>query len=154
MQNMTDLGGRLWAKFTGHKFRKGHWLPNADPFSRTKFSITKLRRIQDEFRKIKLSFFSPERCTGCKSCEMICSLQQTGKECSRTASCINVNTHPYLYSSVVSVSMDCNCADGKEMCADICAQDALAFLAQKDAPALMKNREWWPGAVVSSSRKA
>ena len=103
--------------------------------------------------KSNFLFFSPERCTGCKSCEMICSLQQTGRECSPSASCIHVNTHPYLYSSIVSVSMDCNCPDGKEMCADICEQDALAFPAKKDAPALLKNRTWWPGAVVSSSRK-
>jgi hypothetical protein len=84
---------------------------------------------------------------------MICSLQQTGLECSRTESCLNVNTHPYLYSSVVSVSMDCNCLDGKEQCADICEQDAIAFISKKDAPAMLKNREWLPGAVVSSSKK-
>jgi Fe-S-cluster-containing hydrogenase component 2 len=103
--------------------------------------------------KSNFLFFSPERCTGCKSCEMICSLQQTGLECSRKGSCINVNTHPYLYSSIVSVSMDCNCLDGKERCADICSQDAIVFLSKRDAPAMLINSEWLPGAVVSSSEK-
>lgn len=104
-------------------------------------------------KKSNLLFFSPERCTGCRSCEMVCSLQQTGSECSRAGSCINVNSHPYLYSSTISVSMDCNCPDGKELCADICNREAIAFMPKKEAPSMLKNKEWWPGAIVSSSKK-
>ena len=103
--------------------------------------------------KSNFLFFSPERCTGCKSCEMICSLIQTGSECSRTGACIQVDTHPYLYSSLVSVSMDCNCQDGKERCADICNQEALVFLPKNEAPAMLKNKDWWPGTIVSYSQK-
>jgi len=99
-------------------------------------------------------FFSPDRCTGCKSCEMICSLQQTGSVCSRTGSCIHVDTHPYLYSSLLSVSMDCNCPDREERCVAICSQEAITFLSKWDAPVMLKNREWLPGAIVSSSKKA
>ena len=99
--------------------------------------------------KSNFLFFSPERCTGCKSCEMICSLIQTGSECSRAETCIQVNTHPYLYSSLVSVSMACNCPDGKELCADACHQGALVFLSKSEAPAMLKNRDWLPGAIVS-----
>ena len=102
--------------------------------------------------KSNFLFFSPDRCTGCKSCEMICSLQQTASECSRTESRINVNTHPYLYSSLISVSMDCNCQDGKERCADICNQDAIVFLSKKDAPAMLKDKAWLPGAIASSAK--
>jgi len=103
--------------------------------------------------KSNILFFSPERCTGCKSCEMICSLQQTGSECSRKDSYIRVNTHPYLYSSAVSVSMDCNCPDGKELCSGICNREALVFIPKREAPGMLKDREWWPGAVVASSGK-
>lgn len=99
--------------------------------------------------KSNFLFFSPERCTGCKSCEMVCSLIQTGAECNRTKTLIQVNTHPYLYSSLVSVSMGCNCPDGKELCAETCHQGALVFLSKNEAPAMLKNREWLPGAVVS-----
>lgn len=104
--------------------------------------------------KSNFLFFSPDRCTGCKSCEMICSLQKTGSKCGRLESCINVNTHPYLYSSLISVSMACNCRDGKELCADICSQDALMFLAKKDAPAMLKEKNWLPGAIVSEAKTA
>ena len=102
--------------------------------------------------KSNFLFFSPERCTGCKSCEMICSLQTTGTECSRPKSCIHVNTHPYLYASHLSVSMDCNCPDGKELCADICSQEAIVFLKKTEAPAMLKDKEWLPGAIVSSTK--
>ena len=102
--------------------------------------------------KSNFLFFSPDRCTGCKSCEMICSMQKTGTECSRSGSYVNVNTHPYLYSSLISVSMECNCPDGKEMCADICSQEAILFLAKKDAPAMLKDKDWLPGSIVSSEK--
>ena len=102
--------------------------------------------------KSNFLFFSPDRCTGCKSCEMICSMQKTRTECSRSGSYVNVNTHPYLYSSLISVSMECNCPDGKEMCADICSQEAILFLAKKDAPAMLKDKDWLPGSIVSSEK--
>ena len=102
--------------------------------------------------KSNFLFFSPERCTGCKSCEMICSLQKTGSECSRSGSCIRVNTHPYLYSSHISISMECSCQDGEELCADICHQDAIVFLARNDAPAKLKDSKWQPGSIVSSEK--
>ena len=102
--------------------------------------------------KSNFLFFSPERCTGCKSCEMICSLQKTGSECSSLRSCVNVNTHPYLYSSLISVSMECNCPDGKELCVEICSQDAIVFLTKNDATARMKNKEWLPGSIVYSAK--
>ena len=103
--------------------------------------------------KSSFLFFSPERCTGCRSCEMICSLVQTGSECSLTASCNHVNAHPYLYSSIISLSLNCDCSDGKEQCVDICNQDAIVFLPKKDAPAMLKDREWWPAAIVSSLKR-
>ena len=102
--------------------------------------------------KSNFLFFSPDRCTGCKSCEMICSMQKTGTECSCSGSYVNVNTHPYLYSSLISVSMECNCPDGKEMCADICSQEAILFLAKNDAPAMLKDKDWLPGSIVSSEK--
>lgn len=67
-------------------------------------------------------------------------------------SCVDVNTHPYLYSSLISVSMECNCPDGKEVCAEICSQDAIVFLTKNDATARMKNKEWLPGAIVDSTK--
>lgn len=100
--------------------------------------------------KSNFLFFSPDRCTGCKSCEMICSLQKTGTACSRPESYITVDTHPYLYTSHVSVAMGCNCPDGQELCADICSQEALVFLTKKEAPGMLKNKEWLPGSIVAS----
>lgn len=102
--------------------------------------------------KSNFLLFNPNRCTGCKSCEMICSLQKTGTECNRQKSCINVNTHPYLYSSLISVSMDCSCQDGKELCVDACSQDALLFLAKNNAPAMLKDKEWLPGSIVNAPK--
>jgi len=100
--------------------------------------------------KSNFLLFSQDRCTGCKSCEMICSLHKTGTECSREKSCINVNTHPYFYSSLISVNMDCNCKDGKEMCVDACPEDAILFLPKTDAPGMLKDKEWLPGSIVDS----
>ena len=103
--------------------------------------------------KSSFPLFSQDHCTGCKSCEMICSLHMTGAECNRQKSCIQVNTHPYLYSSLISVSMNCNCKDGKEMCVDACPQDAILFVPKTDAPAMLKDTEWLPGAIVEAAKK-
>ena len=98
--------------------------------------------------KSSFLFFSPERCTGCRSCVMICSLIQTGSQCSPATSCIHVSSHPYLYSPIVSISLCCNCADGKEQCVDICNRDAIVFVPKKEAPAMLKDKEWWPAQIV------
>jgi Fe-S-cluster-containing hydrogenase component 2 len=101
--------------------------------------------------KSNFLLFSPDRCTGCKSCEMVCSLQKTGSECNRQESFIRVKTHPYLYSSLISVSVGCSCHDGEELCVKACSQDAIVFLEKTDAPATLKNREWLPGSIVSEA---
>ena len=101
--------------------------------------------------KSNILFFSPERCSGCKACEMICSLYKTGNECNREASCIHVSTHPYLYSSVISVGMDCDCEDGKERCTDICSQDAIMFLEKTESPSMLKSADWLPSPVIAST---
>ena len=103
--------------------------------------------------KSNFLFFSPERCTGCKACEMMCSLYKTGNECNREASCIRVSTHPYLYTSVVSVDMNCSCEDGKEQCTDICSQDAIMFSGKTESPSLLKSTEWLPSPVIASAGK-
>jgi len=101
--------------------------------------------------KSNILLFSPQRCTGCTLCEMICSLQQTRDECNRKSSWLKVLTHPYLYSSVVSVFMDCDCPDGREKCVEICNQEAIIFVNRDESPTLLKKGDWLPSPVVSPS---
>lgn len=98
--------------------------------------------------KSDILFFNPEQCTGCRACEMVCSLYKTGDECSPGASCIKVATHPYLYSSVILVSSDCSCRTGEECCVEICNRDALCFLNRLEAPAMLNNVKWLPSPIV------
>jgi Fe-S-cluster-containing hydrogenase component 2 len=101
-------------------------------------------------QKTDLLFFSPERCTGCKSCEMVCSLHLTGDECKREAAAIRISTYPHLSSFVVSVSLDCNCPDGLEKCVDICPQGAIIFVKKIESPSRLKDRDWLPSPILSS----
>lgn len=84
---------------------------------------------------------------------MGCSLHLTGDECTRGASAIKITTHPYLSSSVVSVSLDCNCPDGLEKCVEICPQEAIIFVNKIESPSKVKDRDWLPGPVISATRE-
>jgi len=100
--------------------------------------------------KKNILFFSPQRCTGCILCEMRCSLQQTHSECNRTATRIKVSTHPYLYSSVISQSMACNCPDGHEKCVEVCNQNAIVFVKKEESAGMLNQADWLPSPVVST----
>ncbi len=100
--------------------------------------------------KSNILFFNPRSCTGCRTCEMTCSLHRTRDECNPQASFIRVSTHPYLYSSVVSVSMDCDCPDGEEKCARACNQEALLFVSRRDSPSMLKKENWLASPVFQS----
>lgn len=100
-------------------------------------------------KKSNILFFSPQRCNGCTLCEMACSLLHTHGECDKTKSSIKVITHPYLYSSVISVSMNCNCPDGKEKCVEICNRDAIIFVTKDQSPGMLKKEDWIASPIIS-----
>jgi len=100
--------------------------------------------------KTNISFFDTEHCSGCLLCEMACSLLQN-RECSRDGSLIKVAIHPYLSIPMVSVSMQCNCADGEEKCVEICNQRALKFVPREEATRVLTDKKWFPCPVIEGT---
>jgi Fe-S-cluster-containing hydrogenase component 2 len=98
--------------------------------------------------KSNILFFNTKLCSGCLLCEMTCSLIQKG-ECSRDASFIKVHIHPYLSVPMVSLSLGCNCPDGKEKCVEMCNQKALTFVPREASTLkLTEEGDWFPSPLI------
>lgn len=80
-------------------------------------------------------------------CEMACSVYKTGA-CSREASHIKVSIHPYLSTPMVSLSIKCDCPDGKEKCLEICNQEALRFVPRDKSTLVLTETDWFPCPLI------
>ena len=73
-------------------------------------------------------FFSPELCTGCRLCELICSQENCG-EYNPDQGTIHILTHPDLGTNLVSIrKKPCICGNGAEACTKICNMRAILFI--------------------------
>jgi Fe-S-cluster-containing hydrogenase component 2 len=97
--------------------------------------------------KTSVLFYNQEHCSGCLLCEMACSLFKK-KECSRDESLIKVAIHPYLSVPMVSLSIQCDCADGEEKCVEICNQKALKFVPREESTQVLTEEKWFPCPIV------
>ena len=92
-------------------------------------------------------FFSPELCTGCCLCELICSQLNNG-EYNPDKATIHVLTHPDLGSNLVSIhKKPCVCANGAEGCSEICNMRAIVFIDEQETPRMLKDKQWLAAPV-------
>ena len=75
-----------------------------------------------------------DKCTGCKICELICSMAKHG-ECNPKRSFIRVMTNKEMDVNIPAVSMACNFC-GK--CVECCPPKALKFVSLPEAALLRK----------------
>jgi Fe-S-cluster-containing hydrogenase component 2 len=99
--------------------------------------------------KTGVLFFSTEHCSGCLLCEMACSLIRRGL-CRRDDSLIRVQLHPYLSTPTVTLSMGCDCPDGRERCLEVCNQKALRFVPREEATGMLTEKKWYPAPLFGS----
>ncbi len=99
--------------------------------------------------KENLLFFHTKLCTGCLLCEMACSLIHE-KRCGREGSLIRVAVHPYLSVPMVSLSIGCDCPDGREKCLEVCNQKALRFVPREQATFVLTETDWFPSPIVGA----
>ena len=90
-----------------------------------------------------------DKCTGCKVCELICSLHHQG-ECNPRKSYIRVLQNKELDVNIPVLTMDCDlCGE----CVKWCLPQALSFVSHGDAALLRKQKSLgsFPVPLVSSA---
>ena len=93
-------------------------------------------------------FFSPDLCTGCGLCELICSQVNTG-EYNPDQATIHILTHPDLGSYFVSIRKKrCVCNNGAEACTEMCNMKAIRFIDDQDSPSMLKDKVWMVAPVL------
>lgn len=65
----------------------------------------------------------PERCMGCRCCEMICSLENAGA-CSPELSKIKIHFDPFTAKADITIHEDCNRCKG---CISWCSAGVLSY---------------------------
>ena len=94
-------------------------------------------------------FFLPGRCSGCKRCEMACSLQNA--EVSDPAKAfIRALVHPRLGTPSLVVREGCQ---GCATCVTACNLEALRYSAEEEWDDLLKNG-WMPVPVLPHAMTA
>ena len=91
-----------------------------------------------------------EKCTGCKVCELICSMVRTG-EYNPQKSCIRVLKNMELDVSIPVIGAECDFC-GK--CTEWCFQEAIRFVDYEEAALIRKEAKigCFPSPVISAAR--
>src|SRR4030042_4724229 len=95
----------------------------------------------------KVLIFDGEKCTGCRVCELVCSMARTG-EYNPQKSCIKVLKNNELDVSIPVIGADCDFC-GK--CTEWCFQEAIRFVDHAEAALIRKKAMIgsFPSPVVS-----
>ena len=96
----------------------------------------------------KVLIIDGEKCTGCRVCELICSMVRTG-EYNTQKSCIRVLRNMELDVSIPVIDATCDFC-GK--CTEWCFQEAIRFVDYEEAAQIRKGAKigCFPSPVVSS----
>ena len=103
----------------------------------------------EEVFKEKVLIVDAEKCTGCKVCELVCSMTKQG-EYSPTKSYIRVMKNWEMDVNVVTLDLHC---DFCNECVDWCGSKAIRFVGHEEAAVLRKNNRMgvFPAPLVKSS---
>lgn len=93
--------------------------------------------------KKKILFYAPQRCSGCRRCEMACALQLEGV-CDPAAASIRVLLHPRLGVPSLALQPDCT---GCGVCVRACNLEALQQVTEEAWADLME-QGWAPVPVL------
>ena len=96
----------------------------------------------------KVLIIDGEKCTGCRVCELICSMIRTG-EYNTQKSCIRVLKNMELDVSIPVIDATCDFC-GK--CTEWCFQEAIRFVDYEEAALIRKGAKigCFPSPVISS----
>jgi len=97
----------------------------------------------------RVLFFSPERCSGCKRCEMACSLHNA-KVCDPAKSFIHALIHPRLGTPSLVLDDGCQSCGA---CVVICNLNALKLSPEAEWGDLLKEG-WIPVPVLLHTTSA
>ena len=97
----------------------------------------------------KVLIVDGEKCTGCRVCELICSMARAG-EYNPRKSCIRVLRHMELDVSIPAIETTCDCC-GK--CIEWCFEDAIQFVDWEEAALIRKRSRigCFPAPMVGTS---
>ena len=98
----------------------------------------------------KVLIVDGEKCTGCKVCELICSMVRTG-EYNPQKSCIRVLRNMELDVSIPVIDATCDFC-GK--CTEWCFQEAIKFVDYEEAALIRKEAKigCFPSPVIGSAK--
>ena len=96
----------------------------------------------------KVLIIDGDKCTGCRTCELICSVTRTG-EYNPKGSCISVLRHMELDVSIPVISTSCDYC-GK--CVEWCFPEAIRFVDLEEAAIIRKQARigCFPSPIVGS----
>lgn len=97
----------------------------------------------------RVLFFAPTRCSGCRRCEMACSLQN-GEVCDPAEAFIRVLLHPRLGTPSLVVDAGCR---GCATCVTACNLEALQYSPEPEWGDLLE-KGWMPVPVLPRSTSA
>ena len=89
----------------------------------------------EEVFRTKVLIFDAEKCTGCKVCELVCSMGKHG-EYNPQKSCIKILRNWEMDVNVAALDLHCNFCNE---CVDWCGSKAIRFVAFEEAAALRKS---------------
>ena len=94
----------------------------------------------------KMLVVDADKCTGCQTCELICSMVKTG-EYNPAKSCIKVLKNMEMDVTIPVVDVSCDFC-GK--CADWCFDNAIEFVSFEDAALIRKENKLgrFPAPIV------
>ena len=96
----------------------------------------------------KVLLVDGEKCTGCKVCELICSMVRSG-EYNPHKSCIRVLRNDELDVSIPVIDVTCNFC-GK--CTEWCFSEAINFVDMEEAAIIRKGAKigFFPAPVINT----
>lgn len=80
------------------------------------------------------------KCTGCRLCEMICSLEHEGVN-NPALSRITILKQEQLGVHIPAISVNCDLCEGEMKCVKYCPTKALRFVKMKDAAKLRREMQ-------------
>lgn len=96
----------------------------------------------------KILIASPDKCTGCRTCEIVCQMKNNSSR-------IKILKNEIFDVNIPTVSINCNLCREKPLCVRFCVADALELVDFDDAAKVRKKYKigMFPVPITISDRK-